>query len=501
MADPDAYPQLIHHGAAAGVTGSCHQLFVDEQTSFLIDCGLFQGAETTDVEQGAGNRTRIDFDISTVKALIVTHVHIDHVGRIPWLLDAGFDGPVICSEPSAELLPIVLEDAFKLSVSRERELVDGYLKLLRKRIIAVPYNQWLPLLKAPNPAVRLRLQRAGHILGSAWVELELAPPAGSRLPRRIVFSGDLGAPHAPILRPPKSPWRADLLVLESTYGDRLHPGRRNRRQHLQQLIETALRDQGTVLIPAFSMGRTQEILYELEGILHDAGCSSCVTDPLQLFARQPDADRPPRWEDVPVILDSPLASRFTEAYRRLHSHWNDEARQRLATGRDPLHFMQLLTLDDHAAHQQMVQFLARSGRPAIVIAGGGMCEGGRIVNYLEHMLEDPRHNVLFVGYQAEGTLGRKIQRYGPANGYVDINGQRRVIRAGIESLGGYSAHADQAGLVRFVTGMQHWPQQIRLVHGELPVRQVLKQRLEAEFERKGHSGQVSIARPYSPQEK
>lgn len=487
------WPRIVHHGAHAGVTGSCHQLLVDSDTSFLIDCGLFQGAETTDLERGANTRLAIDFDISTIRALIVTHVHIDHVGRIPWLLDAGFDGPIICSEPSAELLPIVLEDAFKLSVSRERELVDGYLRLLHKRIIAVPYNQWLPLSSAAGSQLRMRLQRAGHILGSAYVEFELPKPQGAQLAPRIVFSGDLGAPYAPILSAPKPPYRADVLVLESTYGDRLHKNRRNRRQQLKKVIEAALRDQGTVLVPAFSMGRTQEILYELEAILHEAGCRSCVTDPLALFTRELDGQASPRWEDVPVILDSPLASKFTAAYQRLYPFWDGEARQRLSQGRNPLDFLHLLTIDEHAAHAQMVEFLARTGRPAIVIAGGGMCEGGRIVNYLEKMLADTRHNVLFVGYQAEGTLGRKIQTYGPKNGYVDINGKRLTIRAGIAAVEGYSAHADQAGLVRFVTGMQRWPQQVRLVHGDARAKQVLQQAITQQFAGKGHDGQVVIA--------
>ncbi len=487
------WPKILHHGAYAGVTGSCHQFFLDAGTSFLIDCGLFQGAETTDLERGAHTRLAIDFDISTVKALIVTHVHIDHVGRIPWLLDAGFDGPIFCTEPSAQLLPIVLEDAFKLSISRERELVDGYLRLLHKRIVAVPYKQWLPLLPGSPGQPRMRLQRAGHILGSAYVEFELPRSAPGRLAPRIVFSGDLGAPHAPILTAPKPPYRADLLVLESTYGDRLHENRRNRRQQLKKVVEAAVRDQGTVLIPAFSMGRTQEILYELEAILHEAGCRSCVTDPLGLFTRELDPQAEPRWEDIPVILDSPLASKFTAAYQRLREFWDGEARQRLSQGRNPLDFLHLLTIDEHSAHEQMVGFLARSGRPAIVIAGGGMCEGGRIVNYLQKMLDDPRHNVLFVGYQAEGTLGRKIQRYGPINGYVDINGQRLTIRAGVAEVGGYSAHADQAGLLRFVTGMQLWPQQVRLVHGELRAKQVLKQKIEQVFAAREHAGQAVIA--------
>ena len=487
------WPYIIHHGAHAGVTGSCHQLFVDAETSFLIDCGLFQGAETTDLEHGANTRLAIDFDISTVRALIVTHVHIDHVGRIPWLLDAGFAGPIFCSAPSAQLLPIVLEDAFKLSVSREREMVDGYLRLLQKRIVAVPYNQWLALLPGTPPGLNMRLQRAGHILGSAYVEFELPKPAAGQLAPRVVFSGDLGAPWAPILSAPKPPYRADVLVLESTYGDRLHENRRNRRQQLKKVIEAALRDQGTVLIPAFSIGRTQEILYELEAILHDAGCRSCVTDPLELFTRELDRQAVPAWEDIPVILDSPLASRFTAAYQRLRDYWDGEAQARVRQGRNPLDFLHLLTVDEHAAHEQMVAFLARTGRPAIVIAGGGMCEGGRIVNYLEKMLEDPRHNVLFVGYQADATLGRKIQTYGPIQGYVDINGKRLTIRAGIASVDGYSAHADQAGLLRFVTGMQRWPQQVRLVHGDLRAKQVLRQKIEEIFAEREHAGQVMIA--------
>lgn len=487
------WPQIIHHGAHAGVTGSCHQLLADEQTSYLVDCGLFQGAETTDVERGVHARLAIDFDISTVKALVVTHVHIDHVGRIPWLLDAGFDGPIYCSEPSAQLLPIVLEDAFKLSISRERELVDGYLRLLHKRIVAVPYNQWIQLSLAPGPQVRMRLQRAGHILGSAYVEFELARRAAGELALRVLFSGDLGAPYAPILMAPKPPYRADVLVLESTYGDRLHGNRRNRRQQLKKTIEAALRDQGTVLIPAFSIGRTQEILYELEAILYEAGCRSCVADPQELFTRPHNPEAAPHWEDIPVILDSPLASRFTAAYQRLHEFWDGEARQRLGQGRNPLDFLHLLTVDEHAAHEQMVSFLARTGRPAIVIAGGGMCEGGRIVNYLAAMLEDARHNVLFVGYQAEGTLGRKIQLYGPKNGYVDLQGKRLTIRAGVATVGGYSAHADQAGLLRFVTGMQRWPQQVRLVHGEQRAKLVLQQAIEQKFADKGHPGEVVVA--------
>ena len=483
--------QVVHHGAKNGVTGSCHQIFIDADHSFLIDCGLFQGAETSPEGRASSEQLNIEFDISTVKALIVTHVHIDHVGRIPYLLAAGFTGPIICSEPSAHLLPIVLEDAFKLGVSRDQHLVEQYIKLVASRIIALPYNQWLPMLKAPLPQVNIRLQRAGHILGSAFVELELQR-AGQQAKQRVVFSGDLGAPYAPILTAPKPAYRADLVILESTYGDRQHANRRDRRQRLQSMIEHALRDQGTVLIPAFSIGRTQELLYELEDIVHRNRCQTCLTSSADILSQDQPPEHASVWHDIPIILDSPLASRFTQVYGQLQQYWDKEAQQRVNKGRNPLDFKQLITIDSHADHQRMVKHLVATARPAIVIAGGGMCSGGRIVNYLEAMLDDPRHNVLFVGYQASGTLGSQIQKYGPRGGYVEINRKRIDIRAEITTLGGYSAHADQASLVRFITGMRKWPQQVRLIHGETRAKEALREKILEAYAQKGHEGEVVI---------
>jgi metallo-beta-lactamase family protein len=439
--------KIDHHGAREGVTGSCHQLHIDQNNSLLIDCGLFQGGEA-----GNGNSSehhRIDFDISRVRALVATHVHIDHVGRIPWLLAAGFDGPVICSQPSAKLLPLVLEDAFKLGISRDKALVEGYLKRIESRIVALPYKQWFKLIDTPEQKVQIRLQRAGHILGSAYVEVDISQP-GVKPGTRIVFSGDLGARHTPLLPSPKPPYRADILVLESTYGDRNHESRATRKHRLKAAIDRALHNNGTVLIPAFSIGRTQELLYELEELLDD---------------------------ELPVILDSPLASKFTAAYRELKPFWDDEAHARLKQGRKPLAFDTLLTVDSHHEHLKMVHHLSRSGRPAIVIAGSGMCNAGRIVNYLKAMLGDERHDVLFVGYQAEGTPGRVIQQYGPQGGWVELDNERFTIRARVETIGGYSAHADQQGLVNFVKGIKHKPREIRLVHGGKGAKQALKEAL------------------------
>ncbi len=479
------HTKLVHHGAREGVTGSCHQLWMDDVSSLLIDCGQFQGEDEEQCDELA-----LDFSIEGIKALIVTHVHIDHVGRIPNLLAAGFDGPILCSEPSARLLPIVLEDAFRLSISRDQEQLDRYLKVVEQRIIALPYGHWFTLQESDTGECKVRLQPAGHVLGSAYVELELSAASGSE---RVVFSGDLGAPHSPILPDLVPPERADLLILESTYGDRRHEDRAHRRERLQAAIERALADQGTVLIPSFSIGRTQELLYELEEILFEKSESaeaSVTPGETDKPAKEgaPDID----WPQIPIILDSPLASRFTQTYKELQGFWDENARHRLEEGRKPLSFKQLITVDSHDEHMRIVVHLTETARPAIVIAGNGMCSGGRIVNYLKAMLGDPRHNVVFVGYQGKGTPGRDIQMHGPEGGFVDLDGQRIDIRAGIDSVGGYSAHADQADLVGFVTRMKEWPKQIRLIHGEDQAKQRLAEVLEARYRAAGKEGQVTI---------
>lgn len=472
------FPVLSHHGGTRGVTGSCHQLHLDHGVSLLIDCGLEQGADASPGAESAP----LGFDVGRVQALILTHVHIDHVGRIPALLAAGYRGPIFCSEPSAKLLPLVLEDAYRLSISREPVHVAHYLDILDALIISVPFGHWHEVVVRAGVECRIRLQRAGHLLGSAYVECDVCVAGGDS---RWVFSGDLGSGRNPMLRPLQPPERADVLVLESTYGDRLHPQCSNRRQQLEAAIDHALADHGTLLIPAFSLGRTQELLYEIEDILHhksllsDTAASAC--DGLE-------------WSQLPVILDSPLAQRITSAYRELHVYWSAEARGRVGEGRKPLGFDQLVAVDTHARHQQVVNYLKSTGRPAIVIAGNGMCSGGRIVNYLKAMLEDPRHEVLFVGYQAKGTPGAAIQASEGKQGLVqiDLDGQGYEIRAKVMTVEGYSGHADQAGLVRFASQAAQPASRVVLVHGEQAAKQTLGKAIEAQFKQLGYTVTVSV---------
>lgn len=457
---------IKHHGAVNGVTGSCHELACGNGRSILIDCGLFQGAETSG--QGASfEQLEIDFPVDHVHALVVTHVHIDHVGRIPYLLAGGFRGPIYCSEPSALLLPLVLEDALKIGFTRNKELINKFLNQIQEQIIPIPYKKWHVLFddENNNNSLKVKLSPAGHILGSAYVECSLTQ---HNINQRILFSGDLGAPYTPLLPSPKAPYRTDILVIESTYGDRNHEGRHDRRKRLKAVIESSLHNNGTVLIPAFSIGRTQELLYEIEQIIHSF--------------RNKNITKNLNWDDIEIIIDSPMAANFTDLHRKLSTFWDNEAKSKLQSGRHPLAFEQVLTIDDHQTHLQTVEYLAKTNRPAIVIAASGMCSGGRIVNYLKALITNKNTDILFVGYQAKGTAGRDIQKYGQTNGYVEIDGTRYTITAKVHTLSGYSAHADQHDLINFVKRMRKKPKEIRIVHGDEEAKQALKTKYELLFQ-------------------
>ncbi|PKG37510.1 MBL fold metallo-hydrolase [Psychromonas sp. Urea-02u-13] len=447
--------EIIHHGAVSGVTGSCHQLIIDNDNSLLVDCGLFQGAETSGKKQE--NLLTIEFDISTVKALLVTHCHIDHVGRIPYLLAAGFTGPIITSEATAMLLPLVIEDALKVGVTRNRSIIKACLSRLKKQLVAIPYKKWSSVSLSNNTKVKVKCQPAGHILGSAYIEIDIKPT--EQKSKRVVFSGDLGATYSPLLASPKSPYKADIVVIESTYGDKDHQGRKDRAKSLQGILEKAVFDNGIVIIPAFSIGRTQELLYELEQIVSRSKSN--------------------KLNDIEVIVDSPMAAKFTQYYQKLQVLWDAEAKRRVKQGRQPLNFESLYTVDSHQEHCQTIEYLAKRKKPAIVIAASGMCSGGRVVNYLKRFLSEPTTDVLFVGYQAQGTPGREIQKYGPRGGYAFIDGIKTEINAKIHTISGYSAHADQSNLVNFIKRIRHKPEKVIIVHGDEDAKQALAKKIES----------------------
>lgn len=421
---------VIHHGALHGVTGSCHQLVVDSTRSVLIDCGLFQGEDAKGRDEA-----KIDFPLDGIKSLILTHIHVDHVGRLPYLVAAGFDGPIYCSPPTAKLLPLTIEDAMRVGVTRNKKLIERFLQDLRRRIRPLAYGKWHKI----DGGIEVRLQHAGHILGSAYVEAEYRG-------ERFVFSGDLGSRNQPLLTEPASPEKADFLVLESTYGDRNHVGREERRKQLEDVLCRTMQNSGVTIIPAFSVGRTQELLYEMNEIFHRVeqrcGCA--------LLNR------------VDVIVDSPLANRYTEIYESLREYWSDEAKHVLTYDDQPLVFDNLFTINEGEEHRDCVDMLKETKRPAIIIAAGGMCAGGRVVNYLKAFIGDPTTDIVFMGFQATGTPGRYIQE----TDWVKLDGRRYDIQAAVHTLDSYSAHADQSDLLKFVEGMSERPKAIRLVHGE-----------------------------------
>ena len=434
--------QLEFYGAAGEVTGSCHILTVGGRT-ILLDCGLIQGGESPDLR----NRAPFPFDAARVDAVILSHAHIDHCGRLPLLRKRGFRGPIHATAACRDLVRILLADSAAMA---EREAERDNRRRAERRdhrvavaeplytvedaaetvaqIRTVPYGREVEVL----PGVNLTFHDAGHILGSASVWLRLREDG---LERRILFSGDLGQYDSPILRDPESGEGADLVLMESTYGDRQHREREDTLREFGEILRGASRDGGNVLIPAFAVGRTQDVLYEM-GMHFDEW----------------------RLGDWQVFLDSPMAIEASKVYWSHTELYDEEARkERLRVGDlSPLRNLKLC----RTADESMTINKLRNG--AIIIAGSGMCTGGRIVHHLKHNLSRPECDVVFTGYQAVGTLGRAIV---DGREVVHIHGSPVRVGARIHTLGGFSAHGDQQDLLRWYAGLPGKPP-VWLVHGE-----------------------------------
>ena len=437
---------ITHLGAEHCVTGSCHLLQV-KGLNILIDCGNAQGQDV------ALPMEEWPLKAADIHYLFLTHSHIDHIGRVPKLLLHGFHGEILCTRATKALMQPMLEDAMSFSdLSRDQEA--HVLKRLDELSWDFDYEQLYEL----KQGVRFKFGHAGHILGSCFVRFEWTDPDFS-----VVFSGDLGASHTPILPDPAIPDPCDLLIMESTYGDRCHQKREERVRNLGEVLTHALSDGGKVFIPAFSLGRTQELLYEIDRLFSEPEWQRAFP---QLNAAK---------DGIPVVIDSPLGLKITDIYAGLSEFWDQEAQELFRSGDHPLDFEGLLTAKDGKAHQQILEM---SG-PAVIIASSGMCSGGRIVNHLREGLGNSKNDVLFVGYQAKGTPGRAILKYSKEpNGYVHFRNEKIYIKAKVHQLSGYSAHADQQDLLNWVEAMAEPPKQINLIHGEPDAQQALRELLE-----------------------
>lgn len=402
--------QLTIAGAAGGVTGSCYLLSFDG-TSLAIDCGTFQGDRRADEL----NRRPFPFDPARVDALILTHGHLDHAGRVPLLVEAGMRGPVLGTAATLDIATLIIEDTVKIAAHSDGPPLYAAASAREARA----RMQALPGYRAPRTigAFTVEAFDAGHILGSSHLRISWRDGGAERA---ILFSGDIGVCGTPIIRDPTRAWApehaVDYVVTESTYGDRAHPDRVASKATFRQVITRALSDGGKVLIPAFAIGRTQEILYELN----------------QMVARGEVGA-------IPVVVDGPLSASATDVYMRHRGLYDDEALASLAAGDHPLDLDTLYIAKDGRASARVDQL----DGPAIIIAGSGMCNGGRIRRHLANHLDDPRTDVLLVGYQGGRTLGRALE---DGAREVWLDGRQVPVRARVTRLSGYSAHADRDGL-------------------------------------------------------
>ena len=434
--------QIQFFGAAKTVTGSQHLLSVNG-TNILLECGLFQGKRRESFER---NRN-LPYDAAKIDTLVLTHAHIDHSGNIPNLVRSGFRGSIYCTFATRDLCSAMLRDSAFIQeqdaayVNRKRARkgqppieplythADAVASL--EQFVSVGYNR--PVWVAPD--VRCTFLDAGHILGSATVLLEIEENGRQT---RLLFSGDLGRCDLPILRDPAPAPPVDVLIIESTYGTRSHGTHGEAEEQLFRLIKETYAGRGKVVIPAFAVGRTQEIVYSLH--------------------RLAEAHRLP---DVPVFVDSPLAINVTEIFRLHPECYDEELREFIAQDRhpDPFGFSRLR----YTRRVEDSKAINTLDGPAVIISASGMCEAGRIQHHLKHTIEDPRNAVLIVSWQAPHTLGRRLVERRPV---VKIFGEEHRLRARVEAINGYSAHADREGLLDWVRPIAKDIQHAFAVHGE-----------------------------------
>ena len=434
--------KITFYGAAQTTTGSMHLVEANGKR-ILLDCGLYQGHRKEAFEK---NRN-LPIDPKTIDYVILSHAHIDHSGNLPQLVRQGFRGRVFARQSTTDLCDIMLRDSCFLQ-KRDLEYVNKRRRKEGKKLFEPLYEEsdvdalmqlFVPThMHEPREIARgitLEFFNAGHILGSALVQLDIKSDHGHN--HRLLFSGDLGQPNQPILRHYEYPSGADILLLESTYADRFHPSADDVELKLERMLKYIDRHNSKLLVPAFSVGRTQQIIYYLNKI----------------------ADRGKFPREVKVFIDSPLSQKATKIYANHREVYNEEARAMLAAGKNPLEFpgMQFVgTPEESMALNDMPG-------PMIIIAASGMCEGGRVVHHLKHCIQDPDNIVLIVGFQAENTLGRRVvEKKNP----LRIFGEEVELKAQVEVINALSAHADRAGLTDWLDEVKDNVRRAFAVHGE-----------------------------------
>ena len=441
-------------GAGQCVTGSKY-LLEWKKFSALVDCGLFQGRK----EHRRRNWDPFPYPCHELDAIVLTHAHIDHTGYLPRLVRQGFEGPVYCTPPTRSLLRVLLPDAAHIQEEEARyanrkgfSKHEPALPLFRqadaraalKLLEPVPFGTDIEL----HPGIRFRFRRQGHILGAAAVELQTKVSGGAR--KTVYFSGDVGRYGVPILKEPEGFPGADVLLLESTYGDRLHPNV-DPQGLLADEVRAGLRRGGIILIPAFAVDRTQELLYMLHGLMSDGDLPT-----------------------IPIYLDSPMGIEATTLYTRCINEHDIEMRHLFSEQVNPI-FPPNLEVTPTSRDSRKLNSI---GGGAIFISASGMATGGRILHHLKQRLPDKRNTILFVGYQAEGTRGRRLVE---GETEVKIHGEMVPVKAHITQISGLSAHADAEELMLWLSQRERDPERVVLVHGELTSQQALAERLEQRF--------------------
>lgn len=427
---------ITSYGAAGGVTGSKHLLEINGHR-ILLDCGMFQGRR----EESDRKNRAFHFDARTLDAVVLSHAHIDHSGILPMLIRQGYRGRIYTTTATRDLCSVMLLDSAVIQ-QRDAEWLAkkqrSYMAPLynesdvyetMKRFVCYPYEDRFEIA----PDIHVTLQDAGHVLGSAMIALDYSEQGEAR---RFIFSGDIGRKHLPILRDPWEPDDADIVMMESTYGDRDHDSVEIMEAKLAEVVVRTVRRGGKVIIPSFALERAQEVVYALKRLEMNGAIPS-----------------------IPVYVDSPLTANITEIFRYHKEYYDEEITQVSLAAGDPFelkHIEYIRNVDDSMRLNSLTD-------PCIIISASGMCEVGRILHHLRNNCEDPRNTIVIVGFQAQYTLGRRIVE---RNAEIKIFGVKRALKAEVKTLNGFSAHAGRKDLLKFGSRFKNRTKNILLVHGE-----------------------------------